>query len=76
MYFQQASSRSYRFVNYTVNDKLLSKIISEIFKTYGSDVTVELLDSIKENGYKYATYFAPTIAISDIVVAEGQTEEG
>ncbi len=70
--FSRMLPENYMFVNHTVGDKRLSKIISEIFKTYGSHVTVRMLDSIKETGYKYATYFAPTISVSDIVVPPGK----
>jgi DNA-directed RNA polymerase subunit beta' len=70
--FSRMLPADYMFVNYTVSDKRLSKIISEIFKSYGSSVTVRILDSIKETGYMYATYFAPTISISDIIVPPGK----
>jgi len=66
--FNKLLPDNYPFVNYTVSDKKLSAIISDIFKNYGSDVTVKILDDIKEAGYRYSTVFAPTISISDINV--------
>ncbi len=70
--FNKLLPDGYPFVNYTVSDKVLSKIISDIFKGYGSDITVKILDDIKEAGYKYSTIFAPTISISDIIVPEAK----
>ena len=66
--FNKVLPQGYPFVNTVVNDKGLSRIISNIFRTYGPTATVKVLDDIKEAGYKYATLFAPTISVSDIVV--------
>jgi len=56
------------FINEVINDKRLAKVISDIYQQHGSTATVKVLDDIKEAGYKYATYFAPTISVSDIIV--------
>ncbi len=66
--FNEKLPAGYPFVNYTVNDKELSKIISKIFREFGPTATVKVLDDIKELGYKYATYFGPTISTSDVKV--------
>ncbi len=39
-----------------------------MLRQYGPNVTVKMLDDIKEAGYRYATLFAPTISMSDIIV--------
>ncbi|OHD65686.1 MAG: DNA-directed RNA polymerase subunit beta' [Spirochaetes bacterium RBG_13_51_14] len=56
------------FINRVINDKELSNLISSVLRQYGPNVTVKMLDDIKEAGYKYATLFAPTISMSDIIV--------
>ncbi len=66
--FNKLMPEGYSFVNRTINDKGLQGIISDIFRKYGPTHTVKVLDDIKEAGYRYATYFAPTISISDIIV--------
>ncbi len=58
------------FVNYVINDKALAGIISRIVRQYGPDVTIRILDDVKEMGYIYATHFAPTISMSDIIIPE------
>ena len=58
------------YINKTITDKDLSKLISDVFRQFGHDVTVKSLDLIKEIGYKYATYFAPTISISDVTIPQ------
>lgn len=58
------------FINYFVNDKALGKLIAEVLRKYGSNITVKTLDDIKEAGYRYSTRFAPTISMSDIIVPD------
>ncbi len=70
--FNRLLPEGYGYVNTVVTDKGLSKIIADVFRNYGPNVTVKMLDDIKETGYKYATNFAPTISISDIIVPESK----
>jgi DNA-directed RNA polymerase subunit beta' len=56
------------FLNEAVNVKKLSKIIADINHRYTTAITVEMLDRVKETGFKYATLFAPSIGIEDIVI--------
>jgi len=72
--FNRLLPEGYPFVNDVVTDKGLSKIIADVFRNYGPNITVKMLDDIKETGYKYATTFAPTISISDIIVPESKKE--
>ncbi len=68
--FNRLLPEGYPFVNNVVTDKALSKIIADVFRNYGPNITVKMLDDIKETGYKYATNFSPTISISDIIVPD------
>ena len=56
------------FINEPVNVKRLSKIIADINRRFTTAITVEVLDKIKEIGFKYATIFAPSIGIEDIII--------
>jgi DNA-directed RNA polymerase subunit beta' len=66
--FNKVLPEGFPYLNKTITDKDLSKMISDIFRQFGHTITVKTLDLIKEIGYKYATYFAPTISISDITI--------
>jgi len=70
--FNEFLPEGYPFVNEVIGDKKLSAIIAKVFKDFGPDATVEMLDEIKNNGYRYATYFAPTISMSDIIVPQAK----
>jgi len=49
--------------------KDLGAIIAEVFNRYGTSKTSEILDKIKDNGFKYSTVAGMTVALSDIVVS-------
>ena len=51
-------------------DKDLKKIIFDCYKQFGSSVTIQLLDAVKDLGFKYATKFGSTISMADIIVPE------
>jgi len=54
--------------------KDLGTIISEVFARYGTTKTSEILDMIKDNGFKYSTIAGMTVALSDIVVSPKTNE--
>ncbi len=60
--------KGYPFVNNVVTDKGISAIIAKTFREFGPNETVRMLDEIKETGYRFATFFAPTISVSDIKI--------
>ncbi|MCP4137148.1 MAG: DNA-directed RNA polymerase subunit beta' [bacterium] len=68
--FNSHLPEGYPYVNEVIGEKGLSKIIANVLRSYGPNLTVKMLDEIKEAGYLYATYFAPTISMSDILVPD------
>ena len=56
------------FINQPLNEKGLRDLIADCYRDYGPDVTVRMLDSVKELGFRYATRFGATIGMDDIIV--------
>ncbi len=56
------------FINYALGEKELKDLVSSTYAVHGPAVTVELLDVIKDTGFKYATIFGATIGMGDIVI--------
>ncbi len=56
------------FYNMTMSQKMLSRVISDCFKFTGSAETVDLLDKIKDLGFKHATLAGLTFGITDIKI--------
>ncbi len=59
-----------RWVNQTLDKKGINKLVGQIYTRYGPEVTVEVVDAIKDLGFKYATYSGATIAVSDLTLPE------
>ena len=60
------------YQNYCLGDKQLKKLIGATIKNRKPSVAVELLDSVKDLGFKYATIFGATIGLSDMIVPEAK----
>ncbi len=56
------------FVNYTLDKKKLSKLITEIYIKVGNEETVRFLDRIKELGFERATRAGISIGIDDLQI--------
>ena len=57
-------------VDKTVTKKALEEIIYRCFRKHGNSKTAEVLDGIKQKGFRYSTVGAITISVSDITVPE------
>ena len=56
------------FLNEVLDKKGISKLVSKAYEKYGVEITAQLLDSIKELGFKMATKGAISIGIEDLQV--------
>ncbi|MEX0766706.1 MAG: DNA-directed RNA polymerase subunit beta' [bacterium] len=66
--FNEAIPEELRFINDVAERKVLSQIVSEAYNKLGSTKTVQLLDALKDLGFKYATKSGAGIAIGDIAI--------
>ena len=57
-------------VEFKVGKKQLEKIIDRCIEKHGFEISVEMLDAVKAQGYKYSTQGAITISIADMTVPE------
>jgi DNA-directed RNA polymerase subunit beta' len=64
--FNQSLPDDYKFVNKEVSKKELIAIIAECIGRFSQSVVIEMLDSIKQTGFKYSTRSGLTIGIDDI----------
>jgi len=66
--FNQSLPDEYKFVNKEVSKKELITIIAECISKFPQSVITEMLDAIKETGFKYSTRSGLTIGIDDIEI--------
>ncbi|MBN1766729.1 MAG: DNA-directed RNA polymerase subunit beta' [Sedimentisphaerales bacterium] len=62
------------FYNYALGNKGLSRVISDCFEFSGRSDTVDLLDTIKDMGFKYATLAGLSISVTDLRIPEKKQE--
>ncbi|MDR7404994.1 MAG: DNA-directed RNA polymerase subunit beta', partial [Armatimonadota bacterium] len=68
--FNEAIPEELRFINDLCDRKVLSQIVSEAYNRLGSTKTVQLLDALKDLGFRYSTRSGVSIAIDDINIPE------
>ncbi len=56
------------FYNMTMNQKKLSMVISDCFKIMGSSETIDLLDDVKDLGFKQATLAGLSFGLTDLKI--------
>jgi len=62
------------FYNFVQGSKGLSRVISDCFEICGRHHTVDLLDTIKEQGFRYATLAGLSISITDLRIPSKKQE--
>ena len=66
--FNEVLPPKLRFLDRVVDDKELGKVVRECYRHYGSARTVQLVDDLKELGFRYATVAGITISMADMDV--------
>ena len=62
------------FYNLTMSQKKLSKVISDCYEYTGSAETIELLDKIKQCGFKHATLAGLSFGVTDLKIPHKKQE--
>src|SRR5678815_4969251 len=60
------------FINGLLKKKGLGQLVSFTYLRFGAEMTVTMLDHIKELGFLYATRAGITISIDDLIVPPGK----
>ncbi|SMB84245.1 DNA-directed RNA polymerase subunit beta' [Desulfonispora thiosulfatigenes DSM 11270] len=58
------------FINDVVTKKVLGKIVGRCYKLMGANITAQMLDGIKSQGFHYSTRAGITVSFSDIIIPE------
>ena len=66
--FNQVLPPKLQFLDRVVDNTEMAGIVRSCYEAYGHDRTVQLLDDLKELGFKYATMAGITIAMTDMDV--------
>src|SRR5438309_184354 len=62
------------YINGLLKKKGLQELVNYCFLTFGNDLTVKLLDELKELGFLYATKAGVSIGVDDMVIPSKKTD--
>jgi len=71
--FNQILPDELRFVNEVMDKGRLKDLVAKCYQKLGLEATTELVDKIKDIGFKYATRSGASIAISDLTIPEAKS---
>ncbi len=72
--FNEALPETLPFQNYTMDRPALRRLVALVYRELGSESTAEVVDRIKDVGFRYATQSGVTIAIHEIAVPHHKGE--
>ncbi len=72
--FNQHLPAEIPYINGLMKKKGLQELVNLCFINYGNDLTVKMLDSLKDLGFLYATKAGVSIGIDDMVIPSKKTE--
>ncbi len=72
--FNEVLPEDLPFQNYTMDRPALRRLVALVYRELGSEATAEVVDRIKEVGFRFATQSGVTIAIHEIVVPHHKRE--
>ncbi len=68
--FNETLPEELGFRNETMDSKALKRVVQDCYRILGMDGTAEVVDRLKDIGFKYATKSGVTISVSEIKVPE------
>ncbi len=68
--FNLALPEEARFVNMLLDKGGVNSLINRVHKVTNDDVTIAMVDAIKDVGFKYATVSGTTVAVADLTIPE------
>ena len=72
--FNEVLPEELPFQNYTMDRPALRRLVALVYRELGSEATAEVVDRIKEVGFRFATQSGVTIAIHEIMVPHHKKE--
>ncbi len=68
--FNMTLPPEFQFVNRVLDKGGVNALINRVYRRLGDEATIEMVDAIKDVGFKYATVSGTTIAVADLTIPE------
>jgi len=73
--FNEVLPAKLRYIDHVVDDKELGRLIRDCYRHYGTARTVQLVDDLKELGFRFATMAGITISMTDMEVPHARRQD-
>ncbi len=70
--FNEALPQGIAYQNDTMDAKKLKRLVAQIYRDHGHEPTSQLVDDLKDLGFKFAEMSGMTISVSDIVIPQAK----
>ena len=70
VFFNDVLPEEMEFQNHLVDRGALGRLVDRLYRQFGNTKTAEVLDKIKELGFRYATLSGTTVALEDILIPD------
>lgn len=72
--FNRAMPPEWRFINWLLDKGGVNRLINRVYRDLGDEATIDMVDNIKNVGFKYATVSGVTVAVADLTIPEEREE--
>ena len=72
--FNLALPEKARFINRMLDKGGVNSLINRVHQVLGDDATIEMVDAIKDIGFRFATVSGTTVAVADLTIPEQREE--
>jgi DNA-directed RNA polymerase subunit beta' len=72
--FNEILPEDFGFRNETMTKKVLQRLMAEVFVRYGGDETAEVIDKVKDLGFKHSTMSGVSVSLDDYLVPESKND--
>jgi DNA-directed RNA polymerase subunit beta' len=72
--FNEILPQDFGFRNETMTKKVLQRLMAEVFVRYGGDETAEVIDKVKDLGFKHSTMSGVSVSLDDYLVPASKND--
>ncbi|HSX02500.1 MAG TPA: DNA-directed RNA polymerase subunit beta' [Candidatus Saccharimonadia bacterium] len=72
--FNEILPEGFGFRNQAMTKKALQRLMAEVFVRYGTEVTAETIDQVKNLGFKHSTLAAVSVSLDDYIIPADKNE--
>lgn len=72
--FNQTLPLEMRYVNQELDKAGVNDLINRVYRRLGSEATIDLVDKVKDIGFKFATVSGTTMAVADLTIPDERDE--